>query len=122
MLVAIPVRINDSRRFETKPVANGAVVVANVLLFVLFQTAGWSLAPGGQWWSIVSYAFAHASPWHLIGNMYVLLLVGNAVNRRVGNFYEQLAVFGEAANRRPVSNQRGHRGRAFNMQDVVVSV
>ncbi len=94
MLVAIPTKIEDSSRSENRPVANSVLVIANVVLFTFAQTPAWAIAPGGSLWSVITYAFYHASPWHLIGNMYVLLLVGNAVNRRIGSAWYLATYFG----------------------------
>jgi membrane associated rhomboid family serine protease len=85
VFAAAPIEIRTSRIGSAAPVANSAIIATNVLLFVLFQHPGWFLGPGSGWWTTFTYAFSHASPWHLAGNMYVLLMVGHVVNRRIGN-------------------------------------
>lgn len=85
MLLAVPTRVEQARSVVDRPWANGLMVSLNVLIFVLWQTPAWFLIPSGPLWNVFTYAFSHATPWHLIGNMYVLLIVGNAVNRRIGN-------------------------------------
>ena len=86
MFVVVPNKIETTRApTSVKPAANAAFVIINVVAFFL-QSAGWSLSLDSSWFSVITYGFAHASPWHLIANMYVLLLVGNPVNRRIGNF------------------------------------
>ena len=75
-------------------VANRTLVIVNVLVFVLAQTPAWYLSPGAGWWSVLTYGFSHGTPWHLIGNMYVLLIVGDAVNRRIGSVHYLAAYLG----------------------------
>lgn len=94
MLLVIPTKIEDRRTARAKPLANSCLVALNVLAFVLFQTPAWYLGRGTAWWTVFTYGFAHGSPWHLIGNMFVLTVVGNAVNRRIGNFYYLAAYLG----------------------------
>ena len=75
--------------------ANGVIVALNVVAFVFGGASGWYIGfEGHGWWSVLSYGFAHASPWHLIGNMYLLMMIGNPVNRRIGNLNYSLAYFG----------------------------
>ena len=50
MLVAIPTKIEDFKRFGNQPVAKSALVIANVVLFTFAQTPTWHLVPGGGWW------------------------------------------------------------------------
>ena len=72
------------------PLANALIVVLNVLAFSLGFSGGWYVGPGTGTLSVVTYAFAHASPWHLAGNMWILLVFGNPVNRRLGNAFYTL--------------------------------
>ena len=48
MLVAIPTKIEDLKRFGNKPVANSTLVIANVVLFTFAQTPAWAIAPVGS--------------------------------------------------------------------------
>lgn len=95
MFVPIPTRVRQEKASRRKPYANGCIVALNVLLFVLGGASSWYIGYDGHGcFSVVSYGFAHASPWHLIGNMYILLMIGNPVNRRIGNLNYTLAYFG----------------------------
>ena len=76
------------------PAANAALIVANVLIFWLGWSGPWTVGPGSGVLSIVTHAFSHFSIWHLVGNMWVLLVFGNPVNRRVGNTYYLLGYLG----------------------------
>ncbi|MGH7192962.1 MAG: rhomboid family intramembrane serine protease, partial [Candidatus Saccharimonadales bacterium] len=64
------------------PLANSVLVAINILVFCLGLSTSWAVGPGTGLFSIVGYGFAHASVWHLAGNMWVLLVFGNPVNRR----------------------------------------
>jgi membrane associated rhomboid family serine protease len=92
MFIPIPIRLYDGREFHAIPVVNGLLVVANVLAFWL----GWQFAvgPGTGLFSIGLYAFGHASLWHLVGNMWVLLVFGTPVNQRLGNGWYLLVYLG----------------------------
>ena len=94
MFVAVPIEIRQVRASNILPTANSVLVAINVIVFGLGVTSNWHIGPGQAWWSVLSYGFTHASAWHLIGNMYVLLLIGNPVNRRLGNAYYALAYCG----------------------------
>lgn len=94
MVVVIPSEIRDAPAPRRKPVSNSLLVAANVVAFTLGWSQSWHIAPGTGWWSILGYGFAHATPWHLIGNMFVLLMVGNPVNRRLGNGWYALLYLG----------------------------
>ena len=94
MFVPIPVKLRDGREFETIPVVNGLLVVANVLAFWI----GWHpvVGPGTGLLSILTYAFGHANVFHLIGNMLALLVFGTPVNRRLGNGWYLISYLGAA--------------------------
>ena len=94
MFVPIPVKLQDGREFETIPVVNGLLVVANVLAFWI----GWHpvVGPGTGLLSILTYAFGHANVFHLIGNMLALLVFGTPVNRRLGNGWYLISYLGAA--------------------------
>jgi membrane associated rhomboid family serine protease len=95
MFVAVPVHLK-TRELPTVPIVNGLLVVINVLVFWLGWSQYWFVAQGSSPLSVITYAFAHAGPWHLILNMWILWLFGNAVNRRLGNGYYLLAYLGMA--------------------------
>jgi len=94
MFIPVPAYVKDNAPREAIPVANGMLIVANVLAFWMGWSPWWAVGPGSSLLSVVTYAFAHASPWHLIGNMWVLLVFGNPVNRRLGNAYYLMTYFG----------------------------
>ena len=83
MFIPVPIRLHDGRDFHAIPLANGILVVLNVLLF--FFGGHFAVGPGTGILSVVTYAFAHANVFHLAGNMFALLVFGTAVNRRLGN-------------------------------------
>jgi len=96
--------IRTSIRPWRTPYVNYALIVANVVIFLL--TTGrsallidgqivpvpvrrWAvqfmLIPDGwHWWQFVSYAFLHGSLMHVVGNMFFLYLFGNNVNDKIG--------------------------------------
>jgi membrane associated rhomboid family serine protease len=114
MLLPIKTSIQPRRT----PYANYALVIINVVIFLLSyhpyfdQYTGKSEylrpwadqfvldpEPGHLFlWQFVSYAFLHASFLHIAGNMYFLYMFGNNVNDKLGNvgylaFYLAGAVF-----------------------------
>ncbi len=92
MLMYLPTRIDDGSPPHAVPVANGLIITVNVLLFFLgFQ---WTVGPGSGLFSVVGYGLSHAGIGHLMINMWLLLLVGNVVNRRIGDGYYALLYFG----------------------------
>jgi membrane associated rhomboid family serine protease len=94
MFFPLPVSLRDGRDFEPIPVVNGLLVVINVLIFWI----GWHpmVGPGTGILSILTYAFGHASVYHLVGNMFALLVFGTPVNRRLGNGWYLIAYLGAA--------------------------
>lgn len=93
MFVAIPYHVRAARQTAVRPVSNSIIIILTVVAFLL-QTSGWFLSPGAAWWTALTYGFAHANHWHLLGNMFVLLMIGNPVNRRVGNGWYAAAYLG----------------------------
>ena len=96
MFFALPVRVNNTGPREAIPFVNGLIVVLNVLAFASGWSLHWTVGPGTGLLSVITYAFAHASLWHLAGNMWVLLVFGNPVNRRLGNLYYGMLFLGTA--------------------------
>lgn len=94
MFIPIPVVLKDGRQFESIPVANGLLVVANVLIFWMFGPYYSVVGPGTSLFSILGYAFSHAHAMHLVANMWVLLVFGTPLNRRLGNGYYLLCYLG----------------------------
>jgi membrane associated rhomboid family serine protease len=94
MFFAVPIRLKEPRPSDVIPVANALLIVANVLVYWLGWSHHLAVGRGTGPVSVIGYAFAHAGPWHLLGNMWVLLLFGTAVNRRLGNAWYLVAYLG----------------------------
>ncbi|MCG8449503.1 MAG: rhomboid family intramembrane serine protease [Pirellulales bacterium] len=88
MFLAAPTQVHDGSRQDSVPVANSILIALNVLLFFFGVVA--PVGPGTGVASIFLYAFSHAGIAHLMVNMWVLWVVGNPVNRRIGNTYYTL--------------------------------
>jgi membrane associated rhomboid family serine protease len=91
----IPIRTETSVRHT--PFANLALLTANVLCFLFFDYLG---GPTGltikqqyfvldgfapTLYQFITYQFAHADIWHLVGNMLFLWVFGNSVNAKMGD-------------------------------------
>jgi membrane associated rhomboid family serine protease len=87
VFIAVPIQLKKTRQPDTIPVVNGLLIALNVLVYWLGWSAYWQVGQGTSIFSIATYAFAHAGPWHLIGNMWILLVFGNRLNSRIGNGY-----------------------------------
>jgi len=110
--------IKTSIQPRRTPYANYALVIVNVVIFLLSYyphidpytrqpeyLRSWATQfvlnpqPGHLYlWQFVSYAFLHAGLMHIAGNMFFLYLFGNNVNDKLGNvgylaFYLAGAVF-----------------------------
>src|SRR5262249_12242208 len=95
MFFVIPTEIEGGKPRTDVATANGIIIFLNVALYFLgFRTP---VGPGSGLLSVVGYGFSHASLDHLLFNMWVLLLVGNAVNRQIGNAYYLMCYFGTVA-------------------------
>lgn len=94
--------------WQTKPVATYALIGINVAVFLLgvVVDAGAALSnlnpfgadaglygfdsptdtgvAAGEWWRMISSAFLHAGPFHLVMNMLVLYLLGSQLERAIG--------------------------------------
>jgi len=92
MLLAIPTRVHDGAGQRVAPLANSLLITANVLLFFFGMQS--PVGPGTHPTSIVLYGFSHAGMTHLMVNMWLLWVVGNPVNRRLGNGYYLLGYLG----------------------------
>jgi len=104
MILVLPIR-TSIRPWRT-PYANYALIIINVLIFLLQSLPAtrrishiFMLIPvRPALWQFVSYAFLHGSLGHIIGNMFFLYLFGNNVNDKLGHigylcFYLAGAVF-----------------------------
>jgi membrane associated rhomboid family serine protease len=77
-------------KLESKPTGRPAANWANPLVIALTVCcflAGVSVTVSqiSPLLNVVLYGFSHAGVWHLVGNMWLLWLFGNLVNRRLGN-------------------------------------
>ena len=92
MFLAIPTKVHDAGSGCAAPLANSLIVAANVLAFSLgvHQPVG----PGTGWTSLLGYGFSHVGLTHLMVNMWLLWVIGNPVNRRVGNTYYAMGYLG----------------------------
>lgn len=92
MFLCLPARINTRYEATQYPIAVLLLVMLNVVCYPF--CGGWGVGYASPWYTVVTYAFAHASLWHLVGNMVVLMVAGSAINRRIGNGYFLLTYFG----------------------------
>jgi membrane associated rhomboid family serine protease len=112
----LPIRTNIWPR--RTPYANYALILANVVIFLLSHggpyqyrigteeavlwirpwATHWLLIPAGwQSWQFLTYAFLHNGYAHIIGNMFFLYLFGNNINDKLGHFWYVLFYLGGAA-------------------------
>jgi len=84
--VFIPYKVEIEN--QIRPVSN-LLIIALTFMFFMAVNAGVSLSDSyvldGFNTSLISHGFMHANWFHLLGNMYYLLLFGNAICSRVGN-------------------------------------
>ncbi len=104
----LPIRTETSIR--RTPTANYGLLLLNICIFLIldgsrnkglleFKEAHFVL--NGEWpsfYQLLTYQFAHADGWHLLGNMLFLWVFGNAVNAKLGDlayvlFYVSGGVF-----------------------------
>jgi membrane associated rhomboid family serine protease len=121
-MLLLPIRTSISPR--RTPYANYALIIANVVIFLLSYSFNqfyqyqiddqilplsirpwawaWMLVPRDwRFWQFLSYAFLHGSVVHILGNMFFLYLFGNNINDKLGHvgyvlFYMTGAVFSGA--------------------------
>lgn len=97
MFFIFPVEFKQPAASSRAPLANAMIVAANVVVFCLGLSWDLAVGPNTGVFSIFTYGFAHGSVWHLAGNMWLLLVFGNPVNRRLGNGWYLAAYFGTLA-------------------------
>jgi membrane associated rhomboid family serine protease len=85
MFFVVPVELRQPAAGRGIPAANAVVVAVNVVMFFLAWSGPWCVGPGTGVLSVLTYGFSHFSFWHLAANMWVLLVFGNPLNRRIGN-------------------------------------
>lgn len=93
MFLPIPVRIEGGPK-GSPPLVNSLLIATNVVLFFCGFSTGWAVGPGSSILSLVTHAFVHADIMHLLGNMWILWIFGNAVNRRLGGVVYACCYFG----------------------------
>ena len=93
MFGIIPLELDARYPRQPVPWANALLLCVNVAFYLLTLGFGWSWScgRGSGLLSILLYGFSHGSFWHLLGNLWVLFLIGSAVNRRIGNRYYLIA-------------------------------
>lgn len=102
----IPIR--DTIQSKSYPVVNNAIIVTNVLIYLLELSRGNSLGqfiftyglvparyslpefgsyftPGQQVFALFSFMFIHGGFWHLLGNMWSLYIFGDNIEDRLGH-------------------------------------
>jgi membrane associated rhomboid family serine protease len=94
MFFPIPTSIQHGPSGRTPPLANSVIIAINVLLYCLGFSAAWGVGRGSSPLGILTHGFVHAGFLHLLGNMWLLQLFGNAVNRRLGNELYTLCYLG----------------------------
>jgi len=103
----IPIR--DTIRSKNYPVVNNAIIVINVLIYLVELSKGSGLqqfistyglvparysmpelgahfSPAQQVVALFSFMFLHGGFWHLLGNMWSLYIFGDNVEDRLGHF------------------------------------
>ncbi len=76
---------------HSRPWMNWLLIAANLAVFRFQMTRPWLMghymldAHTLRTWEFLSYAFLHVGPAHLICNLFILALLGNAVNQRLGH-------------------------------------
>ncbi|HTN74107.1 MAG TPA: rhomboid family intramembrane serine protease, partial [Pirellulaceae bacterium] len=97
MFLAVPLEFRPVAGSKSLPLANYCLIAANLLVWLI----GWQWIVGRDLlgvrsgpFSILMYGFSHAGFWHLICNMWILWVFGNAVNRRLGHAYYLAAYAG----------------------------
>lgn len=94
MFFPLPMHVDHIRNSKVRPVANTWLVCINVLVYLLLDPVRWSVGRGANPLCVLTYGFLHTNIWHLILNMWFLWVIGNAVNRRIGDGYYFLAYVG----------------------------
>lgn len=94
-MLLLPIRTEMEARHT--PFTNLALLTANVLIFVWLNLASSDGGDAikdkyfvlhGDWpafYQLITYQFAHADMWHLVGNMIFLWVFGSAVNAKLGD-------------------------------------
>ena len=93
MLALIPLELKPRAPLTGVPWANWLLIAANVGMYLLLVAFGsqWTCGRGTGLASVLLYGFSHAGFWHLAGNVWCLVVFGNAVNQRIGNAYYLMA-------------------------------
>lgn len=99
MFALFPLELAARNLPRTVPWANLLLVALNVFFYLLMVGTGyfWTCGQGSSFLSIFLYGFSHAGFWHLAANLWVLIVFGNAVNRRIGNGFYLIAYLSSVA-------------------------
>ena len=92
MFLAIPTKVHDGKSASRVTVANSLIIAITVLAWFLGLRQ--PVGPGTGFFSVLGYGFSHAGLAHLMVNMWLLWVIGNPVNRRVGDGYYLLGYLG----------------------------
>lgn len=88
MFFLLPTKFGKEGSRTTVSLANVLIITVTILAYVFPHRF--------YFFPTLTYAFVHANLWHLAGNMWVLWVFGNPVNRRLGNGWYLLVYFGTA--------------------------
>jgi membrane associated rhomboid family serine protease len=97
MFVVMPLETRTNASFRHTPYANGVLIAVTVACFALLRAEPLAVGAGSNPFTVVLYAFAHSNLAHLLGNLWVLWVFGNAVNARLGNAYYAALYLGVAS-------------------------
>lgn len=93
-----------TRRFIDQPLVNHTIFITNMIIFTLCTLTGdlfyncGRLALGdvlaGDWYRVFTALFLHADVTHIAGNMLMLFLMGNVVEKEMGHIKYFILYFG----------------------------
>src|SRR5512133_3677299 len=108
--------IKDTIRSRTFPIVNWMLILANVLIFLYENSLGpqqldrfivrFALIPANidlaqplTWYPLITHMFLHGGWFHLLSNMWILVIFGDNVEDRLGSdryllFYLMGGIFG----------------------------
>ena len=100
MFFCLPIKVGQTRDKEIIPIVNIALIVINILPLILQKRLfglNCETSPLLPYILVCFlYGFTYPSLLHFLLNIWILLVVGNAVNRRLGNLWYSIVYFGIA--------------------------